>query len=65
MNVPMDALQGASGVSFKVEKQNDGSYVATCASMPDLPPQKGRDAGEAIELSKRLVEAYVSNGFRK
>jgi hypothetical protein len=65
MNVPIDALQGSNGVSLEIKQQEDGSFVGRCLSMPDLPPQKGRDAAEAAELTKRLIESYVHNGFRK
>lgn len=65
MNVPLEALQGASGVSISVEKQEDGTYLGRCMSMPQLPPQPGRDQAEAINLTMRQIERFVSNGFRK
>ena len=61
MNRSSNELEGCIDSRMKVEKQADGSYLAT-PEFGKAAPARGRDEQEAITLARMNIQKAVAEG---
>lgn len=64
MNICTDNMQGSPSCTIEARKQDDGSFLATCISFPELRPEKAETEIEAIRGMISRVQRYVGDGRR-
>jgi hypothetical protein len=62
MRASSNASTGSTAFSTQVEKLEDGTYRATCLTIPALPAQVGETARDATMALNKVMQNWVTNG---